>query len=97
MGKVYIISQANAYCWSARLKINHATLDKNKAKKILRKIILDAKKEAKANGEKIDKRITKKDIDDYIDRLTDENRPEYSVCSDYCNWVNVWCDIIDVE
>lgn len=97
MNKVYIISQSDAYCWSSRMEITHATLSRDKAKTILRNIISKAKKEARLNGEKIDRSITKQDIEDYIEQLTDANRPEYSVCSDYCDWINVWCDIIDVE
>jgi hypothetical protein len=79
------------------MEITHATLSRDKAKTILRNIISKAKKEARLNGEKIDRSITKQDIEDYIEQLTDANRPEYSVCSDYCDWINVWCDIIDVE
>lgn len=97
MGKVYIISQADAYCWSSSLEITHATLSRDKAKTILRNIISEAKREAKLNGEKVNKSITKQDIEDYIEKLTDANRPEYSVCSDFCNWVDVWCDIVDEE
>ena len=95
--KVYIISQSDAFSWSSEMEITHATLSRDKAKEILRDIISETKKEAKANGEEINRSITKQDIEDYIEELTDANRPEYSVCSDFCNWVKVWCDIVDVE
>ncbi len=97
MGKVYIISQSDAYCWSSQMEVTHATLSRDKAKTILRNIIKEAKREAKLNGEKVDRSITKQDIEDYIEELTDANRPEYSVCCDRCDWVNVWCDIVDEE
>lgn len=95
--KAYVISQADAYSWSSTLEITHVTLDREKAKKILYDIIYNAREEAELNGYEYDKSLTKEEIEEYVETLTDSGRDEYSCCSDYCDWIDVWCEIVEVE
>ncbi len=98
MKKAYVIRQSNPLAgWSNVLEPTHVALTRKQAKATLRKIIFESREkhlfEIKENRWY---KHSKRELENYISRLTDENRKPYSCCSDFCQWIHVWCDIVEL-
>ena len=106
MSKVYIIQAADD-SWSSELEIVAATLDKEKAKSILRKIITDCLDNAEGEGyfddfyeddygnEAANREDYNKFMNDFINDMTEGKTDDHY--SDEFPGGSVWCIVQELE
>ena len=93
MAKVYVISQCGTN-WGAQLEVTNATLDREKAKQILKDIIIENFEEQEDDDIVLDMEEVEASVDEFT---SDDPKIRKELCSDYFDWVNIWCDVIELE